>query len=336
MIKIIAEAGVNHNGCFESARELVSAAADAGADIVKFQTFKAESLVTQNASKAAYQLETTSSKESQAEMIKKLELSEEMHGKLIQECKKYGIRFASTGFDEESIDLLIELGAEFLKIPSGEITNLPYLRHAGSKEMPVIISTGMASLNEVEDALLVLESSGTKRSQITVLHCNTEYPTPIEDVNLSAMLTMRDEWGVSIGYSDHTQGIEVPIAAVAMGATVIEKHFTLDRTMEGPDHAASLEPYELKEMIRCIRNIEKAIGNGEKKPQPSEVKNLTVARKSIHQKRAVLAGEALSADMLVMLRPGDGISPMDMDKVIGKRLMRDLPKHHKLSWGDLD
>lgn len=324
MIKIIAEAGVNHNGCLETSRELVCAAAEAGADIVKFQTFKAKTLVTQNASKAAYQLNTTSSDESQAEMIKKLELSDHMHIKLIQECEKYDIRFASTGFDEVSVDLLIELGAEFLKIPSGEITNLPYLRHSGSKGLPIIISTGMASLQEVADALSVLESSGTPRNQITVLHCNTEYPTPIEDVNLNAMLTMKDEFGVNVGYSDHTLGIEVPIAAVAMGATVIEKHFTLDRAMPGPDHAASLEPDELKLMVKSIRNIEKAMGDGVKKPSKSEKKNIEIARKSIVASQEIKKGDFFTKDNLAVKRPGSGISPMEWDHVIGLKASSDF------------
>ena len=321
---IIAEAGVNHNGSIELAKSLIYQAAKAGANIVKFQTFTAKSLVTQSASKAAYQLETTKPDESQEEMIGKLELSEKMHVELIQECEKYDIRFASTGFDEASVDLLIELGAEFLKIPSGEITNLPYLRHAGSKELPIIISTGMASLQEVADALSVLESSGTPRNQITVLHCNTEYPTPIEDVNLNAMLTMREEFGIDVGYSDHTLGIEVPIAAVAMGATVIEKHFTLDRAMPGPDHAASLEPDELKQMVKSIRNIEKAMGNGVKKPSKSEKKNIEIARKSIVASQEIMKGDFLTKDNLAVKRPGSGISPMEWDHVIGQKASKDF------------
>ena len=237
---IIAEAGVNHNGSLETAFELIDAASDSGADVVKFQTFKAENLVTQSTVKADYQLGTTDVQETQFEMIKKLELSQDMHLKIISRCSEKGIRFSSTGFDLKSIDLLVDLGLDFLKIPSGEITNLPYLRHSASKRLPIILSTGMATLMEVEKALLILEGSGTNRNQITVLHCNTEYPTPMEDVNLKAMCTIRDKFGVKVGYSDHTLGIEVPIAAVAMGATVIEKHFSLDRAMPGPDHAASL------------------------------------------------------------------------------------------------
>jgi N,N'-diacetyllegionaminate synthase len=295
---IIAEAGVNHNGSLEMGFELINAASDAGADVVKFQTFKAEKLVTQSAAKAYYQLGTTDVQETQFEMIKKLELSYDMHLKLISKCKEKGIRFSSTGFDTSSVDLLVSLGADFLKIPSGEITNLPYLRYVGAKNLPIILSTGMATLMEVERALLILEDSGTNRNQITILHCNTEYPTPMEDVNLKAICTIREEFGVNVGYSDHTLGIEVPIAAVAMGATVIEKHFTLDRRMKGPDHAASLEPIELEDMVKAIRNIEKALGDGIKKPSNSEQKNIQIARKSIVASRNIKEGEVFSIDNL--------------------------------------
>lgn len=321
---IIAEAGVNHNGSLDLAFDLIGAAAEAGADVVKFQTFKAKSLVTQSASKADYQLQTTNSEESQFEMIKKLELNEKMHLELIAECGKYGIRFASTGFDEGSVDLLCDLGVDFLKIPSGEITNVPYLRHVGSKGLPVILSTGMSELNEVKEALDILMRAGTQKEKITVLHCNTEYPTPMEDVNLNAMLTMRDELGVEIGYSDHTQGIEVPIAAVALGAKVIEKHFTLDRSMDGPDHAASLEPDELKQMVKSIRNIEKAMGDGEKKPSKSEKKNIEIARKSIVANQEIKKGDFLTKDNLAVKRPGSGISPMEWYNVIGQKASRDF------------
>ena len=315
---VIAEAGVNHNGSLELAFELIDAASEAGADVVKFQTFKAENLVTQSASKADYQLETTGSKETQFEMIKKLELSHDMHLKLIARCKEKGIRFSSTGFDTSSLDVLIEMGVDFLKVPSGEITNLPYLRHVGSKGLPIMLSTGMSTMQEVASALQILEEAGTDRSRVTVLHCNTQYPTPMEDVNLRAMLSMENELGVKVGYSDHTLGVEIPIAAVAMGATVIEKHFTLDRTMEGPDHAASLEPDELKQMVKSIRNIEKAIGDGVKKPSNSEEKNISIVRKSIVASKEINVGDKFSSDNLGVKRPGTGISPMQWDEVVGK------------------
>ena len=321
---VIAEAGVNHNGSLELAFELIDAASEAGADVVKFQTFKAENLVTQSATKADYQLGTTDSKETQFEMIKKLELSHDMHLKLIARCKEKSIRFSSTGFDASSVDVLIKLGVDFLKVPSGEITNLPYLRHTASKNLPIILSTGMATLKEVEEALKILEGSGANRNQITVLHCNTEYPTPMEDVNLRAMLSMKEELGVNIGYSDHTLGIEVPIAAVAMGATVIEKHFTLDRCMDGPDHAASLEPDELKQMVKSIRNIEKATGDGVKKPSNSEEKNISIVRKSIVASKEIKVGDEFTADNLGVKRPGTGISPMEWDEVVGKVASKDF------------
>ena len=316
---IIAEAGVNHNGSLELAFELIDAASEAGADIVKFQTFKAENLVTKSAAKADYQLGTTNVQETQFEMIKKLELSYDMHLKLISKCKEKGIRFSSTGFDASSVDLLIELGVDFLKIPSGEITNLPYLRHVGSKGLPIILSTGMCTMQEVRNALEVLEEDGSKKSDITVLHCNTEYPTPMEDVNLLAMLSIEKELGVKVGYSDHTLGIEVPIAAAAMGATVIEKHFTLDRGMEGPDHAASLEPGELKKMVDSIRNIEKALGDREKKPSVSEKKNIAIARKSIVANKPIMIGEVFDEHNLTVKRPGTGISPMYWDNILGTK-----------------
>ena len=320
---IIAEAGVNHNGSYELAKKLVEEAANAGADIVKFQTFKASNLVTENAAKAVYQIEKTDISETQQEMLKKLELTEEMHDLLNQKCRALGIRFASTGFDEESVDFLVKFGVDFLKIPSGEITNLPYLRHVGHKGLPIIVSTGMSTLEEVKAAVKILVNAGTDKNLITLLHCNTEYPTPMKNVNLKAMLTMRDELQINIGYSDHTLGIEVPIAAVAMGATVVEKHFTLDRHLEGPDHAASLEPHELKQMVTSIRNIELAIGEGVKEPSESEKKNLPIARKSIVALRSISKGEILTSANLTVKRPGNGISPMEWDHVIGSKSNKD-------------
>jgi len=321
---IIAEAGVNHNGSIETAGQLIETAAEARADLVKFQTFSADRLVTGSASKANYQLETTSTSESQLEMIRKLELSREMHEELIVHCQKCGIGFFSTGFDPQSVDLLAELGLDRFKIPSGEITNLPYLRHIGQYGKPVILSTGMAKLGEIEVALEVLEASGTLRERVTVLHCNTEYPTPMADVNLKAMLAIRDALGVQVGYSDHTLGIEVPIAAVAMGATVIEKHFTLDRNLPGPDHRASLEPDELKAMVQAIRNIELALsGDGLKHPSPSESKNLEIVRKSLVALAPIKAGESFTQANLGVKRPGSGISPMRWDEFIGRPANRD-------------
>ena len=320
---IIAEAGVNHNGSIELAKKLIDVAAEAGADFVKFQTFKAETLVTQTADKAEYQKEITNTDETQFEMIKKLELDRNAHETLIEYCKQKDIQFLSTAFDHGSIELLAKLDIPFYKIPSGEITNLPYLRHIGRMSKPIIMSTGMSSLEEVRDALNVLIESGAEKEQITILHCNTEYPTPMEDVNLNAMLTISDDLGVKIGYSDHTLGIEVPIAAVALGAVVIEKHFTLDRTLPGPDHAASLEPNELKEMVTTIRNIEKAMGDGIKKPSPSETKNISVARKSIVAKMPIKKGELFTEENLTVKRPGIGISPMEWDAVIGKAASSD-------------
>ena len=321
---IIAEAGVNHNGSIETAGQLIETAAEAGADLVKFQTFSADRLVTDSASKADYQLETTSTGESQQEMIRKLELSREMHEELIAHCKKCGVGFFSTGFDPQSVDLLAELGLDRFKIPSGEITNLPYLRHIGQYGKPVILSTGMARLGEIEAALEVLEASGTSRDRVTVLHCNTEYPTPMADVNLKAMWAIRDALGVQVGYSDHTLGIEVPIAAVAMGAKVIEKHFTLDRNLPGPDHRASLEPDELKAMVQAIRNIELALsGDGLKRPSPSESKNLEIARKSLVALVPIKAGEPFTEANLGVKRPGSGISPMRWDEFIGRPANRD-------------
>lgn len=321
-IFIIAEAGVNHNGSIEIAKKLVDAAAEAGADAVKFQTFKAEKLVCKNAQKAKYQMETTDKAESQFDMLKKLELTDDMHKQLISYCNQKGIMFLSTPFDIESLEFLVQCGVDIIKIPSGEITNYPYLRAVGRTGKKVIISSGMSTLDEVRDAVKVLKDNGSK--EITVLHCNTEYPTPYADVNLKAMLTLRDELKIDAGYSDHTKGIEIPIAAAALGATVIEKHFTLDKEMEGPDHKASLEPNELKEMVKAIRNIEIALGNGKKSPSESEKKNISIARKSIVAKRAILEGEIFSEDNLTAKRPGTGISPMRWNDIIGQKAKRNF------------
>ena len=315
---IIAEAGVNHNGSLELAKKLIDVAVEAGADAVKFQTFKADKLVSKTAQKADYQKQATLTNESQYDMIKKLELDENSHRILISYCKDKRIIFLSTPFDHDSIDLLTSFEMPIFKIPSGEITNLPYLRHIGSLGKEVIISTGMANLGEIEDALEVLVRAGTPKEKITVLHATTEYPCPIDEVNLRAMQTIKTAFDVKVGYSDHTRGIEVPIAAVAMGAGIVEKHFTIDRTMDGPDHKASLEPDELKAMVRAIRYIEQALGDGIKKSSKSEAKNIPISRKSIVAATAIKLGEMFSADNLAVKRPGDGINPMRWDEIIGK------------------
>ncbi len=320
---IIAEAGVNHNGSIKLAKKLIDVAVDSGADAVKFQTFKAENLVSKNTEKAEYQKKTTDASESQFDMIKTLELDIETHKELIAYCQEKSIIFLSTPFDHDSINLLSDLGLGIFKIPSGEITNLPYLRHIGSLKKQVILSTGMSTLQEVGDALDVLINAGTLKANITVLHANTMYPTPMEDVNLNAMLTIQKEFDVAIGYSDHTLGIEVDIAAVAMGATVIEKHFTLDKTMDGPDHKASLEPKELKSMVRAIRNIEKAMGSFEKIPSPSESVNIDVARKSIVASQSIRKGDKLSNKNITTKRPGTGINPMKWDEIIATSAKKD-------------
>ncbi|MCX6075293.1 MAG: N-acetylneuraminate synthase [Campylobacterales bacterium] len=320
---IIAEAGVNHNGSTELAKKLIDVAALAGADAVKFQTFKTENLVSKNASKAEYQKSTTDANESQFDMIKKLELDVSAHRELIAYCKEKNIMFLSTPFDLDSVDLLQNLGLEIFKIPSGEITNLPYLRKIGALNKKVILSTGMANMDEIADAVAILTASGTKKENITVLHANTEYPTPMEDVNLNAMLSIRDTLNVACGYSDHTLGIEVDIAAVALGAECIEKHFTLDNTMEGPDHKASLEPHELIAMVQAIRNIEKALGNGVKAPSKSESKNINISRKSIVAKKEIKKGEILSEANITVKRPGTGISPMKWNEIIGSCALKD-------------
>jgi N,N'-diacetyllegionaminate synthase len=323
-ILIIAEAGINHNGSIPLAKQLIDLAFEAGADFVKFQTFITEKLMTKNAEKAEYHKNPSDKDESQFDMIKKLELNREAHEQLIRHCEKTGIQFLSTAFDSPSIDLLQELNIPLFKIPSGEINNLPYLRHIGRMGKPIILSTGNASLDEVGDAINVLEETGVPKDEITVLHCNSSYPSPIEDVNLKGMLTIRDEFDVKIGYSDHTLGIEIPTAAVAMGASVIEKHFTLDRDMEGPDHKASLDPDELKAMVKAIRNVENALGDGVKRPSSSEIKNKSVARKSIVAGRNILAGEAFTEENLATKRPGTGINPMRWDEIIRKTAKRDF------------
>ena len=320
---IIAEAGVNHNGSLDLAKQLIDVAVDSGADAVKFQTFKAENLVSKNAEKADYQKQTTNASESQFDMIKKLELDISMHKELVAYCQEKDIMFLSTPFDHESVKMLNVLGLEIFKIPSGEITNLPYLRHIGSLGKQVILSTGMSNLQEIEDALNILINAGTLKEDITVLHANTMYPTPMKDVNLNAMLTIQKEFGVAVGYSDHTLGIEVDIAAVAMGASCIEKHFTLDKTMDGPDHKASLEPEELKAMVSAIRNIEKALGSSEKKLSSSESVNIEVVRKSIIANKNIKKGDLLTDKNIAVKRPGGGISPMQWDEVIGTAASKD-------------
>ena len=320
---IIAEAGVNHNGSVELAKRLIDVAVDAGADSVKFQTFKAESLVSKSAQKAEYQKKTTDVLESQFEMIKKLELDVETHKELISYCQEKSILFLSTPFDHDSINMLDTLGLQIFKVPSSEITNLPYLRHIGSLNKQVILSTGMSNLQEINSALDILIDSGTLKDNITVLHANTMYPTPMDDVNLNAMLTMQIEFDVAIGYSDHTLGIEVDIAAVAMGARIIEKHFTLDKTMVGPDHQASLESNELKAMVKAIRNIERAMGSFEKQPSPSESINIEIVRKSIVASQIIKKGDLLTENNIMVKRPGNGISPMKWDSVIGAIAAKD-------------
>lgn len=327
---IIAEAGVNHNGDFELAKKLIDVAADAGADYVKFQTFKADRLVTKIAKKAEYQKKNIKDgDQSQYSMLKSLEMPEQWHYDLLLYAGEKGIKFLSTGFDEESIDFLDHLGVELFKAPSGEITNMLYLRRLARTGKPIVLSTGMATLEEIRSAIDIITSEGVLMENITVLHCNTEYPTPMADVNLLAMNTIQSELGINIGYSDHTLGIEVPIAAVALGATIIEKHFTLDRNMPGPDHLASLEPKELKSMVEAIRNIELAIsGNGKKEPSKSEAKNIAIVRKSLHYKTDLKAGHIITSSDMVALRPGNGISPMEIVTITGKILGRDVLAHN--------
>ena len=319
---IIAEAGVNHNGDLELARELIDSAAAAGADYVKFQTFLSDAIVSARAPKAEYQKSRDGSA-SQLEMIRRLELPFEKHSELARYATERGVSFASTAFDHASLDLVKDLGVDFLKVPSGEMTNLPYLRRVGRTGMPVIASTGMCTMNEIGAAVDVLLEHGTKKKDLRILHCNTQYPTPMDDVHLRAMATIREAFDVDVGYSDHTLGIEVPIAAVALGATVIEKHITLDRSMPGPDHAASLEPGELSAMIASIRNIERALGNAAKGPTPSERANREIARKSIVASRRIEKNEPFSEANLTVKRPGDGLSPMRWDEVTGRLASRD-------------
>ena len=333
---IIAEAGVNHNGDYKLAKKLILEAAKAGADYVKFQTFKADKLVSKDAQKADYQKSNLKEGgDTQYEMLKKLEMSEEWHYKLIEYAKECDIKFLSTGFDEDSVDFLDSLKIDLFKIPSGEITNKPYLEHIAKKGKPVVISTGMSNLQEIKDAIDVFEKHQISKNDITILHCNTEYPTPMQDVNLLAMNTIQKVLEVNVGYSDHTLGIEVPIAAVALGAVIIEKHFTLDRNMVGPDHLASLVPEELKQMITSIRNIEKAIsGSGIKQPSDSEKKNLAVVRKSLHYKDDLIKGAIIEKQDLITLRPGNGISPMNYEEIIGKTLSRNVLKNELIKTTD--
>lgn len=322
---IIAEAGVNHNGSIELAKKLVDEAVSAGVDIIKFQTFKSEKLVSKSARQAEYQQRNIGKKdEGQLAMLKKLELSEDDHYDLINYCKERNIQFFSTAFDLESVEFLHKLGLGLWKIPSGEISNYPYLKQIATYGEPVILSTGMCELVDIEAALNVLTTNGLDKDKITILHCNTEYPTPMQDVNLKAMNEIAEKFGVKVGYSDHTKGIEVPIAAVALGASIIEKHFTLDRNMEGPDHKASLEPDELKQMVTAIRNIELAVGNGHKTVSDSERKNIEIARKSLVAACNIKKGDTLTAENVAVKRPGKGINPMRWNEVIGTKAIRDF------------
>ena len=322
-IFIIAEAGVNHNGSIDIAKQLIDVASNSGADAVKFQTFNANRQVTRTAKKADYQDQTSDKRESQYAMLRRLELNEAMHHELIDYCAKRNIGFLSTGFDIKSIDLLVNLGQECFKIPSGEITNLPYLRHIGQLGKKIILSTGMSNMSEIEAAIEILEQAGTSRTKVTILHCTSEYPAPMNEVNLLAMKSIHDELGLAVGYSDHTIGIEVAIAAVAMGASVIEKHFTIDRNLPGPDHQASLEPLQLKSMVESIRNIEVALGDGIKRLSPSEIENIKVARKSLVARRIIKIGEVFTNENITAKRPGTGISPMLWDEILGKKAQRD-------------
>tara|TARA_B110000503_G_scaffold115300_1_gene173557 strand:+ start:1918 stop:2955 length:1038 start_codon:yes stop_codon:yes gene_type:complete len=333
---IIAEAGVNHNGSLDLAKKLINAAVEAKADAVKFQTFISENVISKYAEKAEYQKNSTDAEENQLEMVKKLELRFNDFIELKKYCKTMGIMFLSTPFDIDSIEFLKTLDMGLWKVPSGEITNLPYLQKIGSYNEEIIISTGMSTLGDIENALGILINSGTSKEKITILHCNTEYPTPMHDVNLKAMLTIKNAFGVNIGYSDHTLGIEVSIAAVALGATVIEKHFTLDRSMQGPDHLASLEPTELIALVKSIRNIENALGSGTKLPTASESKNIKIARKSIHLAKDVKAGHVFAINDFTVKRPGDGISPLFINKVVGCIAKNDLYEDIILNFKDIE
>ena len=334
-VLIIAEAGVNHNGSLELAKQLIGKAVEAGVDIIKFQTFKSEKLVSKTAKQADYQRRNIGKKgEGQLDMLRKLELSQADHEELIAYCNQKGIRFFSTAFDMDSIDYLHSLNMNLWKIPSGEITNYPYLRKIAQYQEPVILSTGMCELADIEAAMNVLLEFGVKKEQITILHCNTEYPTPFSDVNLKAMLEIGEKFDVQVGYSDHTNGIEVPIAAVSLGASVIEKHFTLDKNMEGPDHKASLEPVELKAMVTAIRNIEQALGSGHKTISDSERKNIDIARKSIVAACSIKAGELLTEENLTVKRPGTGINPMRWNEVVGTRAIQNYNEEDPIVWGE--
>jgi N,N'-diacetyllegionaminate synthase len=321
---IIAEAGVNHNGSVEIAKKMIDAAVISGVDAIKFQTFKAEKLVNITAPKAQYQIENAPASETQFEMLKKLQLSNDSFRELFRYCQEKGILFLSSPFDEESLGMLVDLGLNIIKIPSGELTNLPYLRKIGRLNKRLIVSTGMAYLAEIEDVLRILMESGTKKENITILHCNTQYPTPVDDVNLNAMITIRDTFKVNVGYSDHTIGIEIAIAAVALGASVVEKHFTMDKNMNGPDHGASLEPNELQAMVNAIRNVEKAFGAGLKEPSPSELENRNIVRKSIIAFEDIKKGDLFTESNITTKRPATGISPLEWDNVIGRAAKRNF------------
>jgi len=330
---IIAEAGVNHNGSLETAKALVRQAGMAGADAVKFQTFRADALAAEGLEKAWYQKKTSNAEESQLSMLRRLELGVEEHRELVRFCRSQRIMFLSTPFDEQSADLLESLGVPMLKIGSGELTNLPFLRHVARKRRPMIISTGRANLGEVEDALEVVLSAGNR--EITLLHCVTEYPAPPKEVNLRAMQTLHRAFGFPVGYSDHTEGIEIAVAAAALGASVIEKHFTLDRSAEGPDHRSSLDPPMFADMVRAIRNVEDAMGDGRKRPAPCEIKNIPMARRSVVALGAISKGRVITRDLLAIKRPGDGIAPRDMDKIVGLKARRSIPAHKAITWDDL-
>jgi len=334
---IIAEAGVNHNGDINLAKELINIASDANADYIKFQTFRAENLATKDAEKSEYQKSNTKNNDTQYNMLKSLELSKKDHIELINYCQSKDIKFLSSAFDLDSLDFLLSLECELIKIPSGEINNYYYLEKISHQEIPVILSTGMSTIKEIEAAIKILTSNKLSINDITILHCNTEYPTPMIDVNLKAMLKIKEHFNVDIGYSDHTLGIEVPIAAVALGAKVIEKHFTIDRSLEGPDHACSLEPLELKNMVNAVRNIEIACsGDGSKKPTTSEIKNKLVARKSIYLSKDIKKGTKLTKDMIIALRPGDGISPMEIPNLVGKIFNKNLRMSEKITYEDFE
>lgn len=333
---IIAEAGVNHNGDINLAYKLIDSAVEAKVDAVKFQTWKTETLITKNVEKAEYQKQTTEANESQFDMIKKLELPFDDFRKLKIYCDSKGIEFMSTCVDKESLDFLMSIGLNKIKTSSADLTNYPFLKNIAKYNTDLIISTGMSDLNDIQNSLDVLSKYGQNLDNMTILHCNSEYPTPMNDVNLKAMDTIKSAFNVEIGYSDHTLGIEVPIAAVALGAKVIEKHFTLDRKLPGPDHSASLEPEELKQMVKSIRNIEKALsGNGEKKLSKSESKNVSIVRKSIHLKKGLPKGHVITEEDIIILRPGDGISPMEWNNIVGYKLLKDKSKFDKLSYSDL-